>query len=441
MATVEARAPKARAGKGAVIRAENKRGAVTFALRFTAYGQRRYVTLGTAEEGWTGARASDELAAVLAAVRAGTWTPWEPTAPVEPEPEPTFHEFASKWFEETRAEWREATVLDYEWQLRCHLLPFFGGHRLSEITVAEVDRYRTEKLRRNRELERAAAAGKPITITFSDVRGRILTRPERPLSVTSINKTITRLGQVLEVAVERDRIARNPTKINSRRRKLRAVRPPRTYLDRSEQIAALLDAAGELDRGARSNSRVARRALLSTLAFAGLRIGEALALRWRDVDLAGGRLRVRQSKTDAGVRCVDLLPVLRDELAAYKARANAEPDALVFSTSTGAPLGKDNARNRVLAPAVKLAAQRIETAGTVPLPEGLTLHSLRRTYCSVLAGIGKDPAYVMKQMGHTSAALTLSVYQQPWPEDDRPRLRALVGDESVPAVGTSKTRA
>jgi integrase len=59
------------------------------------------------------------------------------------------------------------------------------------------------------------------------------------------------------------------------------------------------------------------------LTFAGLRISEALGLRWRDVNLAAGRLRVRQSKTDAGTRYVDLLPMLHDELAMLKASAGA----------------------------------------------------------------------------------------------------------------------
>ncbi len=40
--------------------------------------------------------------------------------------------------------------------------------------------------------------------------------------------------------------------------------------------------------------------MLATLTFAGLRIGELCALRWRDVDLAGGWLHVGETKTDAG---------------------------------------------------------------------------------------------------------------------------------------------
>jgi integrase len=77
-------------------------------------------------------------------------------------------------------------------------------------------------------------------------------------------------------------------RVNPRNRKLNVTRPKRAYPDRAEQVAALLDAAGEMDDQTRSNARVPRRALLTTLTFAGLRIGEALELRWRDGDLAGG---------------------------------------------------------------------------------------------------------------------------------------------------------
>ncbi len=76
----------------------------------------------------------------------------------------------------------------------------------------------------------------------------------------------------------------------------------------------MLDAAGERDKRA-AVCRGQRRALLATLTFAGLRIGEALSLCWRDVDLARGTITVRAAKTHAGVRTVNVLPVLRDELA------------------------------------------------------------------------------------------------------------------------------
>jgi integrase len=288
-------------------------------------------------------------------------------------------QFASDWFAAHQGEWRENTRLDYRWQLTHHVLPFFKGHRLSEITIAEVDRYRQFKVR------------------------------EAKLSASSINKTITRLAQILELAVEYGYLDRNPAA--GRRRHLKVDRPQRSYLDTSDQIAALLDAAGTIDRQTRSDRPVARRAMLATLVFAGLRIGELLALRWCDVDLATGRLRVGKAKTDAGVRQVDLLPILRDELAAHKAAArNASPRALVFATATGRPHGASNLRRRVLARAVDEANARLDEQGQSPLPDGLTPHSLRRTCASVLFALGRAAPDVMEQLGHTDPKLTLRIY-------------------------------
>ena len=130
------------------------------------------------------------------------------------------------------------------------------------------------------------------------------------LSAESINKTITRLGQILAVAEERDLVARNPVRVNTRNRKLKTARKRPIYLDTAGQIAAILDAAGDLD--ARMEARTAgQRGFMATLTFAGLRIHEAAALTWRDVDLARGRITVGRSKTDAGIRTVDILPVLQ----------------------------------------------------------------------------------------------------------------------------------
>jgi integrase len=63
-----------------------------------------------------------------------------------------------------------------------------------------------------------------------------------------------------------------------------------------------------------------------------------------------------------------------------------------------------------------------------PLPEGLTLHALRRTCASVLVALGKDPRYVMAQLGHTDPTVTLGIYAQAMTSSDheRERLRLLV---------------
>jgi integrase len=293
----------ARTPYGQVIERQASRG-TTFALRFRAYGERRYITLGGSWDGWTRSRAETELENVLADVRRGTWKPEAREVVLAPKPDPTFHEFASEWFEHKRHELRPNTVAGYEYELSHHLLPFFAKHCLSEIAAEEIDRYRNAKVR-ERDAEHRPR--------------RDDGRPYRPLSNETINKTLTRLSQILEVAVEYGYIERNPAA--GKRRKLKVAKPPRTYLDRVEQLAALLQAARELDAEARVDQKCARRPLLATLVFAGLRIGEVLALRWRDFDLAAGRLRVAEAKTDAGAgRYVDLLPALREELALHAPR-------------------------------------------------------------------------------------------------------------------------
>src|SRR5215210_2845523 len=108
----------------------------TYALRFRAYGRRHFLTLGTDAEGWDRQRAEVELENVLADVRRGIWKPQERSEPVEPTPEPTFHEFASEWLAAREPELAPKTVKDYAWALSYHLLPFFAGYRLSEIDAA-----------------------------------------------------------------------------------------------------------------------------------------------------------------------------------------------------------------------------------------------------------------------------------------------------------------
>ena len=109
-----------------------------YALRFRAYGKRQFVTLGTAEQGWSRQRAELELQNVLADVRRGIWRPMASAPePAEPQVEPTFHEFASEWFAAHLPACSANTVADYTWQLTDHLLPCFAHHRLSDISIAD----------------------------------------------------------------------------------------------------------------------------------------------------------------------------------------------------------------------------------------------------------------------------------------------------------------
>ena len=396
----------AKPATGAIVEKRTARG-TSFAMRFRAYGERRYVTLGTTEDGWNRARAEEELQNVLADVRRGIWRPPAPSPRVDVDSNPTFHTFASEWFNAHRGEWAPNTVLDYEWQLRNHLLPFFAGHRLSQITIAEVDRYRQSKV------------------------------DEESLSAESINKTITRLGQILEVAVEYELVARNPVRVNPRRRKLKASKARPVYLDGVDQVVALLDAARELDRDAKSRTS-GRYPLIATLVFAGTRddeVGHALV---RDVDLARSRFEVGRSKTAAGLRTIDLLPVLHDILAEHKAGHGGGLDDLLFPTARGGRRDKDNINKRVLKPVLERADELLADRSQHPLPRGVTPHKLRHTFASILIALGRDPRHVMDQLGHTDPKFTLRVYAHAmrFSEHESARLKSLVEGHDWAPLGT-----
>jgi integrase len=309
-------------------------------LRFTAYTKRQYVTLGNAEQGWTKAKAELELQNTLADVRRGIWRRPVREVVQEPAEAQTFHEYALEWWNRATVQLARKTQLDYRWRLEEHLFPYFADYSLDTITFDTVERY--------------------IAMKQGSLSGR------------SINMTVGLLAQILDTAVERELIPRNPAR--GRRRRAKEMTPTRSYLDNASQIEALLAAAGELDRKAPAACRhIQRRAMIATLTYAGLRVGEMLSLRWRNVDLATGWLTVGESKTDAGRgRRVKIRGALRDELARVRADSLGKVDEYVFPTSTGRSLGKDNFRCRVLTPAINRANEQRQARGLPVLPDKLT---------------------------------------------------------------------
>jgi integrase len=337
----------------------------------------------------------------------------------EPTEEPTFHEFASEWVSRRRHEVDDRTAEHWTWALSCHLLPTFKDARLSEITPASVDRYKSGKLA---EREQLTEELRRWEATDRKARGP---RPAA-LGNGSINKTLKVLAQVLDDAIEYGHIETNPAR--GRKRRLKAAKPRRTWLE-VDEVRALLEAAGD------------SRALLATMVLGGLRVGELSSLRWRAIDLARGRLTVEESKTDAGEgRVVDLSPMLLEELKLWRASSTrTEPDDLVFVTRNGTPLHRANISNRVLAAAIKRANTRLAAAGHPPIAEGVTNHSLRRTFASLLYEAGASPAYVMSQMGHASSSLALEVYARKMERqrDTGARTDALIRGAEWARMGTN----
>ena len=117
-----------------------------------------------------------------------------------------------------------------------------------------------------------------------------------------------------------------------------------------------------------------------------------------------------RSKTDAGVRLVDLTPALCEELATHKANASWDgPDDFVFATASGRARNRHNERRAALLPAVEKANAKLKKLGIAPI-EGATFHGLRRTYASPPRRGGDDPAYTSEQIGHDDPRFTLRVY-------------------------------
>jgi integrase len=190
---------------------------------------------------------------------------------------------------------------------------------------------------------------------------------EGMLAAQQINKTLKRLSQILDVAVDYGHLPSNPAASEGGRRRVKETPPARTWVE-PEQLMMLLNAA---PRG--------HRPVLATLAGAGLRVGELCALDWRDLDLAAGTLIVQASKTPTERRQIDLPSGLVTELWTLAARSpQTAPNDPVFIGAQGTRQTPDNIVRR-LKSAIKKANVELEAAGIKPISDRVSPHSLRRT--------------------------------------------------------------
>jgi integrase len=262
------------------------------------------------------------------------------------------------------------------------------------------------------------------------VREREQGMVERPLSNRTINKTLTRLGQILDAAVRYDLIEHNPVK--TRVEKLKEAEPKRARLT-GEQVQALLRVAGS------------HRALLATAIMAGgLRVSELTHLRWRDLNLLEGMLNVAASKTAAGVRQVVLEPELVQLLREHKDVAEwTEPNDFVFAGRIREkPRERNSVRTRILYGVIEKANEQLAAEDRPPLPDRTTFHSLRRTYAALRAELGEHPAITAAQMGHRDPRMTLRVYTDVTGMKPQTRMGGLLGegDWAQPNVESDSTQ-
>lgn len=259
-----------------------------------------------------------------------------------------------------------------------HLRPFLGAVSLRDIDAETIGRWQTDRL--------AAGAG-PV----------------------AVRQAMDLLGSVLELAFVAGRISENPVR-----------RVKKARLPRREEVRALSPATVEAMRAALG---VRDATLLSVLAYAGLRPGEALGLRWGDIR---DRTVLIQRSVSLGEeadtktrqhRTVRLLAALATDLRAWRMAAGRPGDGeLVFPGKDGLPWTQaayQSWRRR----AFRRAA---DAAGL----ERARPYDLRHSFASLLLHEGRSVIYVARQLGH-DARLTLTRYGHVIDElEDTPQMDA-----------------
>ena len=248
-----------------------------------------------------------------------------------------------------------------------HLAPFFAGAPIAAVTPARILGLR-QKLQAGHApatVNRILALLRTI-LNFAVAAGHVATSP------------VARLGRGrLMLAVERGKLA-----------------PP---IEKAEDVGRLLAAVADIER---ETGRRGLHALFATLVYTGCRRGEALGLRWADVDLDRRILTVRRSYaglTKSGKhRTVPIAPPLADILRAHRAAA---PGELVFPDAAGEMQSPSAKLERVLFPAlVRISHPRIR------------LHDLRHVFASHFVMSGGDIFTLQRILGHSSPQLTSDTY-------------------------------
>ncbi len=330
-------------------------------------GIRRWVTCRTRQE------ADDVLAAKVRESR-------QPTRPVV-DHNLTVAVYAERWLG-LLTTLKPRTIDTYSDALRLHLLPHLGGVKVRLLHKGQVKGVLAQKLTDG-------------------------------LSRSTVRIIHATLRAVLNAAVDDGIILANPAERLGRH--LRLVSAPATRQEEikamtREQLAVFLTAA----QAAPTAHERRHAPLFLLMARTGLRLGEAFALQWDDLDFQAREIRVARAFSDGRLdtpksghgRTVDmsaqlaraLLRLLVERKAETLKRGWAEVPTWVFCSTTGTPLQKGNLR-RVFVRVLKRAG----------LPH-FSPHSLRHTFASLLLQQGESPVYVQRQLGHASIKLTVDTY-------------------------------
>jgi integrase len=299
-----------------------------------------------------------------------------------------------------------STIASYRKNIRLHIAPQLGTVPLAALTTERIDRL-------YRDLERA---------------GRADHREGEGLSPRTVRYVHTILSAALGAAVKTRRLARNPA-ADASPPTARQAKAPEMHPWTAGQLAAFLGWARE--------HAPAGFPLWHVLAFTGMRRGEALALRWRDLDLDAAAVRIRRSAgmirnagEGAGVveggtksgkpRLVDLDAPTVAVLRAYRRERGAmalqlvRDGALVFGDIEGDHRNPEHVSRQFARDVARCCGE----LGNDALP-GIRLHDLRHTHATILLTAGVPVHVVSQRLGHASAVVTMTVYAHVLPGSQR----------------------
>jgi integrase len=288
------------------------------------------------------------------------------------------------------------------------------GARSGTIRARSGDRYKPSVARsysQSMELRvlddlGAAKLGDIGRTDLLDLADRLLAKGLDP---STVRNALMPLRAIYRRALSRGEVAVNPTT----GLELPAVRGKRDRIASPAEAAALIQALPESDR-----------ALWATALYAGLRRGELMALRWEDIDLGAGKIRVERSydptsgetvapKSKAGIRKVPIPSVLRGHLLAHKLRCGWS-EGLAFGRSTETPRSDGSIRKgaaKAWAATNAMEREQAEEEGREPnLLVPIGLHEARHTFASLMIAAGVNAKALATYMGHSSITITLDRY-------------------------------
>ncbi len=297
----------------------------------------------------------------------------------------TVRQCFDRWFETKEPSLRRSTRIHYEGTFRLHVLPTIGGIKIVQLTPTAVTRLYAQ-LRNN------------------GVGGSALVHVHRYLN--NMLKWAHRMEIVQRVATSQVDAPREP-------------RSEMRFLDELESRRLLATCEGK---------RLS--ALFHVLLGTGLRIGEALALTWGDINAETkrlqvtksliqrrGGLKVEETKTVAGIRDVPVPSGVLDALSDHRRAMNEEslrkgedwtsPRKPVFVTEAGTHFSPSNFLTRVFKPVVLRAG----------IEGRVRVHDLRHSYASLALSRGASLAAVSKALGHAKISTTLDMYVHALPSD------------------------